>query len=110
VFFIGAAFTIHGVAYVATQPSPHGCVVSEAVLSCLTHVSVAAIANNLAAAYRAAGRTAEGRTRTPSHLIRRSIPPVRPVRRNPNPHVSVLPAVRHRRHSPVPSDQSVKKP
>jgi hypothetical protein len=43
-------------------------------------------------------------------LIRRSILPVRPVRRNPNPHVSVLPAVRHRRHSPVPSDQSVRKP
>jgi hypothetical protein len=40
VFFIGAAFTIHGD--------------TEAVLSCLTHVSAAAIANNLAAAYRAA--------------------------------------------------------
>jgi len=43
VFFIGAAFTIHG----DTD-------VSEAVLSCLTHVSAAAIANNLAAAYRPA--------------------------------------------------------
>lgn len=59
-FFIGAAFTIHGVAYVATQPSPHGCVVSEAVLSCLTHVSVAAIANNLAAAYRVSPATLSG--------------------------------------------------
>jgi hypothetical protein len=64
VFFTGAAFTIHGDTYVASQPSSYGCVVSEAVLSCLTHVSAAAIANNLAAAYRAAGRTAEGRTRT----------------------------------------------
>jgi hypothetical protein len=51
VFFTGAAFTIHGDTYVASQPSPHGCDVSEAVLSCLTHVSAAAIANNLAAAY-----------------------------------------------------------
>ena len=50
-FFTGAAFTIHGDTYVASQPSPHGCDVSEAVLSCLTHVSAAAIANNLAAAY-----------------------------------------------------------
>ena len=32
---------------------------------------------------------------------------VRPVRRNPNPHVSVLLGVRHRRHSPAPSGQSV---
>jgi hypothetical protein len=90
VFFTGAAFTIHGDTYVASQPSSYGCVVSEAVLSCLTHVSAAAIANNLAAAYRAAGRTAEGRTRTPSHLIRRSVPYVRPVRLNPYPQVSIL--------------------
>jgi len=32
---------------------------------------------------------------------------VRSVRRNPYPLVSVLPAVRHRRHGPVPSSQSV---
>jgi hypothetical protein len=43
------------------------------------------------------------------HLIRRSIERVRPVRQNPNPHVSVLPSVRHRRHSPLPSGQSVRK-
>ena len=36
-------------------------------------------------------------------LIRRIVPRVRSVRGNPNPHVSVLPGVRHRRHIPVPS-------
>ena len=88
-FFTGAAFTIHDDTYVASQPSPHGCDVSEAVLSCLTHVSAAAIANNLAAAYRAAGRTAEGRTRTPSHLTRRSMQRVLQVRWNPYPQVKI---------------------
>ena len=43
------------------------------------------------------------------HLIRRSMESVRPVRRNPNPHVSVLLGVRHRRHTPAPSGQSVRK-
>jgi hypothetical protein len=43
------------------------------------------------------------------HLIRRSVPCVRPVRLNPYPQVSVLPDVRHRCHSPVPSGQSVRK-
>ncbi len=33
-------------------------------------------------------------------LTRRSMEPVRPVRRSPNPQASVLPEVRHRRHSP----------
>ncbi|HEY6313910.1 MAG TPA: AAA family ATPase [Streptosporangiaceae bacterium] len=42
-------------------------------------------------------------------LIRRSMGCVRPVRRNPHPQVSVLPSVRHRRRSPVPSGQSVRK-
>jgi hypothetical protein len=49
-----------------------------------------------------------GGTRTPNLLIRRSMESVRPVRRNPNPHVSVLLGVRHRRHSPVSSGQSVR--
>ena len=44
------------------------------------------------------------------HLIRRSMPRVRPVRRNPYPQVRILVGVRHRRHSPVPSGQSVRKP
>ena len=43
-------------------------------------------------------------------LIRRSIENVRSVRWNPNPHVSVLPGVRRRRHSPVSSAKSVRKP
>ena len=42
-------------------------------------------------------------------LTRRSMESVRPVRRNPNPHVSVLLGVRHGRHSPAPSGQSVRK-
>ena len=43
------------------------------------------------------------------HQIRRSMEGVRPVRQNPYPQVSVLQGVRHRRHSPVPSGQSVRK-
>ena len=43
------------------------------------------------------------------HLTRRSMPRVRPVRQDPYPQVSVLPGVRHRYHSPVPSGQSVRK-
>ena len=43
------------------------------------------------------------------HLIRRSVPRVRPVRLNPYPQVSVLPDVRHGCHSPVRSGQSVRK-
>jgi hypothetical protein len=43
------------------------------------------------------------------HLIRRSVPRVQPVRLNPYPQLSVLPGVRHRRHSPAPSGQSVRK-
>jgi hypothetical protein len=51
-----------------------------------------------------------GGTRTPNLLtIRRSMEGVRPVRRNPNPQVSFLLGVRHRRHSPAPSGQSVRK-
>jgi hypothetical protein len=46
--------------------------------------------------------------RTPNLLIRRSMESVHLVRRNPYPQVSVLPGVRHRRHSPVPSGQSVR--
>jgi hypothetical protein len=42
------------------------------------------------------------------HLIRRSMESVQPVRRNPYRQVSVLPGVRRRRHSPVPSGQSVR--
>ena len=42
-------------------------------------------------------------------LIRRSMEHVRTVRRNPYPRVSVLPDVRHRRHSPASSGQSVRK-
>jgi hypothetical protein len=34
---------------------------------------------------------------------------VRPVRQNPNPQVSALQRVRHRRHSPAPSGQFVEK-
>ena len=41
--------------------------------------------------------------------IRRSMEHVRSVRRNPYRQVSVLLAVRHRRHCPVPSSQSVRK-
>ena len=44
-----------------------------------------------------------------SLLIRRSMEDVRPVRRNPYPQVSVLPDVRHVRHSPAPFGQSVRK-
>ena len=47
--------------------------------------------------------------RAGDHQIRRSVPLVRPVRRNPYRQVSVLPGVRHRSHSPVPSGQSVRK-
>jgi hypothetical protein len=44
------------------------------------------------------------------YLIRRSMPRVRPVHHSPYPQVSVLPGVRrHSSHSPVPSDQSVRK-
>ncbi len=50
-----------------------------------------------------------GGTRTPSLLIRRSMESVRAVRQNPNPQVSVLLDVRHRRPSPAPSGQSVRK-
>jgi len=42
-------------------------------------------------------------------LIRRSMPRVRAVRRNPYPQLSVLPGVRHGCHSPVPSGQCVRK-
>ena len=42
-------------------------------------------------------------------LIRRSMEGVRPVRRNPYWQVSILPGVRWRRRSPVPSGQSVRK-
>src|SRR5206468_4076614 len=42
------------------------------------------------------------------HLIRRSMESVRPVRWNPYPQVNVLPGVRHRCCSPVPSGQSVR--
>jgi hypothetical protein len=50
-----------------------------------------------------------GGTRTPNLLIRRSMESVRPVRWSPDPQVSVLPGIRHGRHSPVPSAQSVRK-
>jgi len=50
-----------------------------------------------------------GRIRTYNLLIRRSMEPVRSVRRNPYRQVSVLPGVRQRCHSPVPSGQSVRK-
>jgi hypothetical protein len=53
--------------------------------------------------------SALGGTRTPNLLIRRSVPRVRPVRQNPYPQVRILLGVRHRRHSPVPSGQSVRK-
>ena len=53
--------------------------------------------------------SALGGTRTPNLLIRRSVPCVRPVRQNPYPQVRILLGVRHRRHSPVPSGQSVRK-
>jgi hypothetical protein len=43
------------------------------------------------------------------HLIRRSVPRVRSVRRGPYPQVSVLPSVRHICRSPVSSGQSVRK-
>ena len=43
------------------------------------------------------------------HLIRRSVPCVRPVCWSPYPQVSILLGVRHRCHSPVPSGQSVRK-
>ena len=43
------------------------------------------------------------------HLIRRSMEHVRSVRRDPYRQVSVLPAVRNRRHCPVRSCQSVRK-
>ena len=49
-----------------------------------------------------------GGTRTSNLLIRRSMQSVQPVRRNPYLQVSVLPGVRPRRHSPVPSGQSVR--
>src|SRR5207247_1215949 len=44
-----------------------------------------------------------------SGSIRRSMPPVRPVHRNPYPQVSILIRVRHRCHGPAPSGQSVRK-
>ena len=47
--------------------------------------------------------SALGGTRTPNLLIRRSMESVRPVRWNPYPQVNVLPGVRHRCFSPVPS-------
>jgi len=43
------------------------------------------------------------------HLICRSMEGVRSVRRNPYRQVSILPGVWQRRHSPVPSGQSVRK-
>ena len=43
------------------------------------------------------------------HLIRRSMQRVRPVHRNPNRQLSILPGVRLRRYSPVPSGQSGRK-
>jgi hypothetical protein len=43
------------------------------------------------------------------HLIRRSVPRVQPMRRNPYSEVSVLPGVRYGCRSPVPSAQSVRK-
>jgi hypothetical protein len=43
------------------------------------------------------------------HLTRRSMERAQSVRRNPYRQVSVLLGVRHRRHSPVPSGQSVRK-
>ena len=46
--------------------------------------------------------------RTPNLLIRRSMEGVQPVRGNPYPQFSVLPGVRRRRNSPVPSGQSVR--
>jgi len=57
------------------------------------------------------GRTGSNRsaTRSPSLLIRRSVPHVRPVHRSAYPLVSVLPGIYNRRHSPVPSGQSVRK-
>ena len=48
-------------------------------------------------------------TRSPSLLIRRSMPRVRPVRWNPYLQVSILQGVRHGRRSPVRSAQSVRK-
>jgi hypothetical protein len=53
--------------------------------------------------------SALGGTRTPNLLIRRSMEGVRPVRQNPYPQVSVLSDVRHGRHNPAPSGQSVRK-
>jgi hypothetical protein len=58
-----------------------------------------------AAAYAPSGRA----TSVPSLLIRRLMPSVQPVRQNPYPQVRILLGVRHRRHSPVPSGQSVRK-
>jgi hypothetical protein len=43
------------------------------------------------------------------HQIRRSVQRVQPVRQNPYLQVNVLPGVRHKCHSPVPSGQSVRK-
>ena len=43
------------------------------------------------------------------HQIRRSMESVRAMRRNPYPQVSILPGVRRRRNSPVPSGRSVRK-
>jgi hypothetical protein len=47
--------------------------------------------------------------RAARNLIRRSMEAVRSVRRNPYRQVSILPGVRWRRHSPVPSGRSVRK-
>ena len=50
-----------------------------------------------------------GRLLAAEHLFRRSMEGVRSVRRNPYRQVSILPGVWRRRHSPVPSGQSVRK-
>jgi hypothetical protein len=57
------------------------------------------------------GRSGTQRARACSgeHQIRRSMEPVRPVLRNPESQVSVLPGVQHGRPSPAPSVQSARK-
>ena len=72
------------------------------------HPSTVSSRNNLGHGLPGRGPHRPSMKSEPSLLIRRSMEGVRSVRRNPYQQVSVLPGVRRRRHSPVPSGQSVR--
>jgi hypothetical protein len=82
-------------------------VIQLATPRCCTPLLYGIVRRLLVDTSKASDLGALGGTRTPNLLIRRSMESVPVVRRNPNPHVSVLLVVRHKRHSPVSSFQSV---